>query len=377
MNKIKAADILKTSVLILALIAFIVVAVCQFYEANSNNYDSERVLLGFESEKSGTLGSALAGRPAPMGDIIGIVSGGGFVIVDKNASSVSGDTYMLSDPIIDSSGNYCVAGDYGGTTIHLYENGTLINITRAEGNIISLVTNSNGFFAAATEQVGYDAVITVYRKSGEAVYRYKVSGNSFVDMDISSNNRRLLITEANLENGSTGSTVTIAEFNREDAESVFDVRDRLYFSVHFNKNGSFLCLGASGLDIYRADGEKTGEIEFSSGQLLAADISQDDMVCLAFSSLSAESGGGSVMEIYDKTGKKRGEAQFPQNVEYICVNGAYAAASYGNNVDIVRGNGKVKTTLEASAPVKYAAPFENGTSAVVFSGGNTEILRRE
>lgn len=376
MNRIKTGEVLKTSVLILALIAFIVVAVCQFYEANSNNYGSDRVLLGFESGKSDTLGSSLTGKPAPMGDIIGIVSGGGFVIVDKNASAVSEDTFMLSDPILDSSGNYCIVGDYGGKAVHLYEKGKLVTVIEAEGGIISLVTNSNGFFAVATEQVGYDAVITVYRKNGEAVYRYKISGKSFVDMDISANNRRLLITEATAENGNAGSQVTVAEFNREDAERMFEVNDKLYFSVHFNKNGSFLCLSSSGADIYRADGERLGEIDFGSRRLLAADISQDGMICLAFSVSSAEI-GGSVMEIYDRNGKMIGETQFSQNVEYICVNGAYAAVSYGNSADIVRRNGKVKTTLEASAPVKYAAPFENGTSAVVFSGGSTEILRRE
>jgi hypothetical protein len=374
MDTKKAADILKTSVLILALIAFIVVAACQFYEAKSNENDSERVLLGYDGGKSELIGSSLMGRPAPMGDIVGIVASGSFMIVDKNASSVSTDTYMLSDPVLDSDGKYCVVGDYGGKTVHLYEDGKLLTEIEAEGTIISLVTNTNGFFAVATEQVGYDAVVTVYRKNGEAVYRYRMSGKSFIDMDISENNRRLLIAAANLDYGTVATTLTVAEFNREDAESVFEATDKLYFAVHFNKNGSFVCLGESGVDIYRADGEKQSEIDFSSRTLTAADISTDDMICLAFSTSSGEL-VGAVMEIYDKNGKKRGETQFSQRVEYICVNGAYAAASYGNYVDIVRGNGKVKTKLEAQSPVKYAAPFSNGSSAVVFAGGNTEVLK--
>lgn len=375
MDTKKASGIFRTAILIIALIFFIIVAVFQFYETKTENSMSERVVLGFDSGGDYSVSSALMGRPAPMGDLMGVVAGGCFMIVDKSGSSVTEDNFMLSDPVLSSAGSFCAVGDYGGRCVRLYESGKLITEITAEGSIISLVTNSGGFFAVATEQTGYDAVITVYRKGGEAIYRYKITGKSFVDMDISANNRRLLISEVNTEYGSEGSTLTIVDFNREDAQSVLSVPGIIYFSVHFNKNGSFVCLSSSGLDIYRPDCEKLNTIDFSSRRLLAADISHDDMICLAFSSSDSLLSAASVMEIYGRDGKLKGETQFSEPVEYICVNGSFAAVSYGNRTDIVKGNGKVKTSLEASSPVKYAAPFSGGSSAVVFSGGNTEILK--
>ncbi len=370
-EKKRAGRGIRLVILAVVLVLLVFLAVCQIYEVMSERDDVSRVVLGMDAVQGEFAGGSLVGNPAPMGEYIAIVSGGTFMTVNSDGENVTDDVFSLSDPIIKESGDYAAVGDYGGKKVHLYENGKLLTEIETEGEIITLATNSSGCFAAATEQRGYDAVITVYRKNGEAIYRYTISDKSFVDMAVSENNRYLLITAANAEAGDAGSTLTLAQLNDSDAVKVYNIRSNVYFAVHFNKNGTFVCLGSTGIDIYRTDGVKTAGITYDGRKLTAADVSKDDMITLAFASSDASS----VVEVYSKAGKLRGTAEFDESIENVCVNGNYIAVAHGETVDIIKANGKIKTTLNAAATVKYAAPFKDGKAALVFAGGSTEILK--
>ena len=371
MERNKAASAIKTAISLFALAAFIGIAFLQFYEAGILGDGEDRVLINSNDDTEKNLSAYFAGRPAPMGESIGIISAGRFTVVKASGSTITEESGLLTDPIVRSKGNFAVVANYGGREAQLYEKGAAAVGVETEGTIVSVATNSNGFFAVASEQMGYETVINVYKKNGEAIYRYILSGKSFIDMDISENNRKLVILTANLDLGA-GSSVTLANFNQSEAEMTIDVSDQIYFAVHFNKNGSFICQGDMRVDLYRQNGEKYGAIDYSGRALTASDISEDDMICLAF---SGSVGEGAKAEVYNRDGKLRGEAEFNETVTYICVNGAYIAASHGSEIDIMTRNGKTKTKLTASGKVKYAAPFSDGKSAVVFSEGSTEILK--
>lgn len=370
----KITDIIKTTILAVLLIFFVVIAVCQVYESIDTEEQDDRIVLGVNGVSNENFGKALNGRGVPMGDLVGIVSGGNFTVIDSDGDVKTTENFMLSDPVLHSAGNYCVVADYNGNMARLYEKGKIVAEIETEEKIISVATNQNGFFAVATEEVGYNAVINVYRKNGTAIYRYRITENTFIDMDISSNNRKLIITQANMNTDKAGSVVVSVELNMTDEQSsIYDPSD-LYMNVHYNKNSSFVALGCDKVDIYRADLKKAASVDYQGRELVCADITCDDMICLVFDA-TGEGGNYSVLEIYDRNGKVRGTAQFEEEISYISVNGAYVAVCHGDVVDIVRSNGKVKKTFTTTSPVKYATPFSTGDAAVIFSGGNTAIMR--
>ena len=84
---------------------------------------------------------------------------------------------------------------------------------------------------------------------------------------------------------------------------------------------------------------------------------------------------GCVVEVYDRTGEMKFSLDFKDSVNHVCVNGKYISVAHGDNVDILKRNGKVKKSFETTTTVKYAAPFSNGKSAIVFSGGNTSVMQ--
>lgn len=371
----RIAEILKTIVLLAALIFFIVIAVFQAYESFSINDTASRIVLGVNGTGSETFGSALKGHPAPMGELIAIVSDGNFTVIDSSAGSKTTENFMLSDPILHSKGNYCVVADYGSDDVRLYEKGEVITRVETEGKIISVVTNTNGFFAVATEETGYNAVITVYKKNGKAIYRYRIAENTFIDMDLSANNRKMIVVEANLSSGSIGSNVVVVDFNRKDAENVFFTQDVIYVNVHFNKNGSFVCVGSDRADVYRADCALLKTIDYKGRKLIGADVNNDDLLSFAFHGVNEGETGVSSLEIFDKKGNVRGSVSFENEIEHICVNGGYVAVSHGEKLDIVKANGKIKKSFGTTSPIKYAAPFSDGNAAVIFSGGNTTVVK--
>ncbi len=371
----KIKELAITSLLGLALLFFVMIAIFQIYEQASINNDSERIVLGVSGTSNSPFGSTVKGKPVPVGESVAIVSGGNFTVVDPGANILTEGNFMLSDPIMHSKGKYCVVGDYKGKVVRMYKEGEVLSEIDCDGRVISVVTNANGFFAVATEEPGYNAVITVYHKNGEAIYRYRISKNTFIDMDISANNRKLIVIEANVMLTTPGSNVVLAEFNREDVQSEFFVESNLYVGVHFNKNGSFVCLGSNGADFYRSDGAKVGTVSFTDRTLNHADISTDDVVCFAFDGAEGAPVGSSVLEIYDKNATMRGSIAFEDKIEHISVNGAHVGVAHGEILDVVKTNGKIKKSFEASSPIKSAIPFRGGNSALIFAGGNTTIMR--
>ena len=371
----KIKELIITVALAIALLFFVVIAIFQIYEEASITGEGERIVLGVSGASNSPLGSAMKGKPSAVGEHVAIVSGGNFTIVDKNANILTESNFMLSDPIMHTRGKYCVVGDYRGRTVRMYKEGEVISEIECDGRVVSLVTNANGFFAVATEETGYNAVITVYHKNGEAIYRYRISKNTFIDMDISANNRTLIVIEANVDLTTPGSNVVMAEFNREDGQSEFFVESNLYVNVHFNKNGSFVCLGSNGADFYRSDGAKAGSVSFAGRSLHHADITEDDIFCFAFEGSEDAPVGSSVLEIYDKNAPLRGKTAFTDKIEHISVNGGYVGVAHGKVFDVVKPNGKIKKSFEATSPIKSAIPFPGGGSALIFAGGNTTIMR--
>ncbi|MGM9552137.1 MAG: DUF5711 family protein [Clostridia bacterium] len=373
--KRKTLEIVKTLLLIAALAFFVIIATFQLYEMNEVKMESERIVLGVNSSTSDNFGQALKGQPVPIGKYMGLVSGGRFTVIDKNAREKNDEENLLSDPVLHAKGEFCIVADYGGTVAKLYENEKIETVVETEKKIISVATNSHGFFAIATEGVGYDAVITVYRKNGEAIYRYNIAKNDFVDMEISENNRRLIIVESNLSTGVVASNVVVAEFNRADAQNVFTEVSNLYVKVHCNKDGSFVCIGSERSDFYRADGKKYAKIEYGGKTLTGAEFNSDDILYLSFDGINENETGVSVVEIYDKKANLKGTCNFTDSVEYICANGAYCSVATGDEATIIKSNGKIKKTFSMTAPVKCAAAFADGETAVIFSGGNTTIVK--
>ncbi|MBR5535353.1 MAG: hypothetical protein IKU60_01760 [Clostridia bacterium] len=374
-KKVKIKETIITGLLLLVLLFFVVIAVFQIYESRSINDDSERIVLGVNSSSASAFGSTMKGEPVPVGDYVGIVSGGNFTVLDSNANIATKGNFMLSDPIMHAKGKYCVAADYKGRVARLYKEGEVVSEVECTGRVISVVTNVNGFFAVATEETGYNGVITVYHKNGEAIYRYKISKNTFIDMDISANNRKLIVIEANVNLSTPGSNVVLAEFNRVDAQSEFFVESTLYVGVHFNKNGSFVCLGNDRVDFYRSDCAKAGEVKFEGRTLNHADISTDDTVALAFDGAEGAPVGSSVLEIYDKNAYLRGSVAFEDKIEHLSVNNTCIGVAHGKVLDVVKPNGKIRKSFEVSSPVKCAIPFANGSTALIFAGGNTTVVR--
>ena len=149
----------------------------------------------------------------------------------------------------------------------------------------------------------------------------------------------------------------------------------LYVGVHFNKNGSFVCLGSQRADFYRSDGAKVGEVSFAGRSINHADISTDDVACFAFDGAEGAPVGSSVLEIYDKNANLRGSIAFEDEVSHISVNNAYIGVAHGEVLDVVKPNGKIKKSFTATSPIKCAMPFAGGNSALIFAGGNTSVMR--
>ncbi len=373
-KKLKMRDSIKTTILIAALLFFVIIAVCQVYENMDTSSDDERIVLGVNGAGSDAFGTSLNGKSVPVGDYVGIVSGGNFTVIDSKGDAKTTENFILSDPVLHSKGNYCVVADYNSNVARLYENGSVSAQVETTEKIISVTTNQNGFFAVATEEVGYNAVITVYRKNGKPIYRYRITENTFIDMDISSNNRKLIVTEADMSTGQIGSRIVVIEINVENEQRDFYIPSELYINIHFNKNSSFVALGSERADLYRADTKSMGSIDFSGRTLVCADITTDDMICLAFKD-SVEGAGNYVLEIYDKNGKLRGSKAFDDEIVNLSVTGSLVAVSHGDEVDVLTSECKVRKTFTTTAPVKFATAFPRGNSAVVFSGGNTTIMK--
>lgn len=139
-------------------------------------------------------------------------------IYQRNADTAVSQAVNMNKPVINTSGNYAVAYDAGGTELYLiYRNQVSQTFTANDGQeIISARVSSNGSVTLVQKATGYKASTTVYNSSFKALVTENVSSSFTMDAALSPDGKTLAVVSVGED--STGFDSVVIFYNVSDGQ---------------------------------------------------------------------------------------------------------------------------------------------------------------
>ena len=376
MNKEKIINILKNAAAIVVFCALLTIILHQ---------NRDRDIFGLRSENSENAPGAAKTQSELQGDgVTGDICrvGDGIAVITPNAFSVlniKGEgkprEIAIPSPVISGTGDYVVYHNAGDKEAFVCKREKMRYSVKTDNRIIRTKVTHGGYSVIVTEKEGYSSEIIVYDSGGDAVFKWDISKSEFLDADADPDRSRVVLSQ--LSTGESGIEGEILLLDMKEAKVVQKktFKNKLFYNVEFNRNGTYTALGSDSLAYFNKDGSVKWEKEYGDRTLLKADISQPDMMVLAFSAAgSGVKGNSTELEVVGRLGKVTAKRTLNGLADAVSASGSEIAAAFGKKVYVMNNGLKTERKLEADSSVKKLAFFGDNKHLFVLGNSGGKIM---
>lgn len=320
-------------------------------------------------------GGFFTGDTARLNGEVAHISSTYFRVFDEDGD---GDkiAVALSEPVLFTEGEYVVCYNKGSSDVTVYQRTKECYNIKTTNKIIRAKVNKNGYLFLATEKEGYNCECMVYNKSGEAIFRWNISKSQFVDGDVNCNNNTMAISLATAKEQKLLGEILLLDITQAEEIERHSVESDLYFTVDYNTNNTLTAVGSHSLEYYNSDGSKKWSYSYKDKILLKADISNPDIMVLAFEkSGSGIKGNSTQIRVLNRLGKETGKKTFNYIADDISVNEDSIAIAFGKEIYITDRELDVKKRLLSDSGIKKISLFDDEDYVFVISGSGGKIIK--
>ncbi len=280
---------------------------------------------------------------------------------DEIWSSVTG----LSNPGVCVSGDYVLIYDLKGTTALLFRNNKLVKKVSVENSILSANINKKGYFAIATDEVGYKGMVTVYSPSFKEIYRWHSGSGYIADLDISPENH-LAVSQINTDGEQLISRVLLFNIKNNKEKECLKRENILVSDIKFYDNESFTALSDTDMFGFTSGGNLKYNVNFGGRSLIYYNIENMHNLVLAFKG----NVNNTILESYSNTGKLRGSFDAPGEIGSADVNGEVILITSQRSLYSILPSGKLKFKREMKNEISSVKIYSSRRKAVLIGGNN-------
>lgn len=274
----------------------------------------------------------------------------------------------ISNPGVSVKGDYSLIFDLNGKTVLVFKKGKLAKKLTVQNSILCAGVNKNGYFAVATEEVGYKGMITVYSPSFKEIYKWHSGEGYIADLDISAKNR-LIVSQVSTDGEKLTSRVLYFNIKKDSETECLKQEDILISDLKFYDNEAFAALSDTDLFCFNSNCSLKYSLNYGGRTLSYYNIDNIHNTVLAFKG----NVNNTVLESYSGSGKLRGSFDAPGELEAIAVNGEVILLFTQRSLYSVLPSGKVKFKREMKNEIRTAKIFSNRKKAVLISGNNVML----
>lgn len=373
MNKEKIKHIIKNASAIIVILSMLVI----IYYLNrdldifNGTDESEGVVTETQEGSSGFF----VGDAARLDDEVVHVSTTSMSIFDEDGEGEK-ISIALSEPVLFTEGDYAVCYNKNSTDVTVYKRIKECYSIKTKNKIIRAKVNDNGYLFLATEKEGYNCECMVYNKSGEPVFKWDVSKSQFLDGDINSQNNAIAISLATAGNQKLLGEILILDITEAEKIERHSKDSEVYFSIDYNMNNTLTAVGSSSLEYYNSDGSKKWSYSYKDKTLLKADITNPDMMVLAFEqSGSGVKGNSTKVVTINRLGREIGEKTFDYIADDISVSKSSVAIAFGKEIYIADRELDIEKRMLSESGVKKIVLFDDEDYVFVISGSGGKIIK--
>lgn len=375
MTKEKILKILKNTAAIIVIAAMFIIIFYQNRDRDIFKFGREESnrFLGVQGEitSSGHLNSSVSS----LGNEVFYLTTNSFGVLDENFKGES-VSVSLSDPMLHSEGEYALCYNKNSLDITVFKREREYCRISTENRILRAKVNANGYTFVATEKEGYNCECIVYNRSGEAIFKWDISKSEFLDGDISFDNKSIALSVATAGEESLLGEIILIDATEAEIIGRKSFESQLFYSVDFNKNGTYTALGSECLAYFNPDSTCKWSYSYDKKALLKADITNPDMMVLAFSEAGSGIKGNSTdVKVLNRLGKITAERSFDGLVDDIAVSKDALAAVFGRTVYITDSALSDKKTVKSETSIKKIALFDDNKHLFVIGNSETSIIK--
>lgn len=275
------------------------------------------------------------------------VSYDGIKLLDFNGKQVGEAENHMSSPHYKVDGSLILMYDKGDKKLAVYDGITKKYTYESEYPIKTAKINKKGYVVLISDEVAYNAKVTVLDDKGEVAYIWKIGNEYIVDADISPDNKKIVAATITTETGVIEENVVFVDIKAaEEIGRVKNVGD-MPLSVEFVESGSALVVSDSKLCAYDAKAKKKWTKSFENNILQSFEIDESGNTVVALKGIK----NNTVVITYTKNGSKAGEYTTQTKATCVDVNGKNIAVCEKSTVSVINYSGKVLSSSEIKKEV--------------------------
>ena len=173
------------------------------------------------------------------------LSSGELKVYDFEGNAKNTIKMKIGNPIYDVEDKYLGIADKNVTKIYLIEDDKLVWEKTLDVTVEKIEVNKNGYMAVVTKDSVYKSVVLVYSNKGELLLKSYVSNGYVIDIEISPDNKYLVIGEVDYSKTYIESTVKVIDIQKaikSEEGSVVNtfVKDKLLVNLKIKENSSII-----------------------------------------------------------------------------------------------------------------------------------------
>ena len=254
-------------------------------------------------------------------------------------------TTNVNNPIFDTAGKYLVLAEENGEDFYLLEGKQLLWHNTAEGGILQIEINENGYLGVVISDISYENIISVYNLEGKSLFKTYVATNKVIDISIAKNNQYLAIAEVDLSGVVTQSSVRIIDIMKAKTDSANSIVNtytadigKLITNIEYQNRERLLCSYNDSIDVMEQS-ENRNLINLKNNKTIFASIELKNNVITVEEKSVAEYGTSSCVNIANVTNGSVKTYETEGIAKEIYTYEKVIAVNLGTELHIINTNG--------------------------------------
>lgn len=284
------------------------------------------------------------------GDLLSVSQTGARLYSAGGAAYIE-DTFSMTNPACQVSGDAAVVYDAGGSTLRVYKNrAQVFDLDDADTVILSARLSQGGYLSVVTRASGFKGVVSVYDDRFRHIMDLRLSSAYVLDAVVSPDGRSLLVVTAGQSEhlfSCTLSRYALSEGELDPEDPVpnagWELGNRLPLDLTWD-SGGVRVLSEYAACAADASLEQTGEYDWSGRYLKRYSLLRDD----GFVALTGKYRAGSqtTLKLIDRSGQVLGAEDFSVPILDLSAAGRYVGVLTARELRIYTGDLKLYASVE-------------------------------
>ncbi|MCL2354339.1 MAG: DUF5711 family protein [Oscillospiraceae bacterium] len=290
----------------------------------------------------------------------------------RNGNEAFSFDIRVTSPIFASNNNFLAVADKDGSNLYLISGRNILHRQTLEGRIDNITVNRNGYVAVARSDASYRAVIELFNRNGNALFRTFLVTSNVIDMAISNDNRYLAIAEANLSGIIIQSNIRVisienARTNQSEPTVFAHMAEAgdLIIKIKYNNRDNLICMYANRVDSIQNNNTNDKLIDFAYGNVLFVDVNLNAHIAKVVRENTGLFNSDTILQIIDSNNLDRVNTyELPGTPRSVHTYGNMIGVNLGTEVLFINTNGWLVRRYRSSQEVQGVVMCD-GIAAIV------------